>query len=55
LSGDIERCDVQPETSDLREKCIEVTVEARKVEGGEIGEPFEETMKKSMCWIVDNE
>jgi hypothetical protein len=55
LVGDIERCEVQSETRDLREKCIKVTVEVGEVEGGEIGEPFEETMKKSTCWIIDIE
>jgi hypothetical protein len=55
LVGDIERCDVQSETRNLREKCVEVTAEVGEVEGGEIGEPFEEVMKKRACWIIDIE
>ncbi|PNX87143.1 hypothetical protein L195_g043229 [Trifolium pratense] len=48
-------CQVLQETRYLREKCVEVTAEACKVEGCKIGEPFEEAMKKRVCWIIDSE
>jgi hypothetical protein len=50
LVREIERCEVQSETRYLREKRVEVTPEAC-----EIGEPFEEVMKKRACWITDSE
>jgi hypothetical protein len=44
LVGEIERFEVQSETRDLRENCIEITMEAREVKRGEIGEPFEKAI-----------
>jgi hypothetical protein len=55
LVGDIERCEVQSETRDLREKCIEVTTEASEVKVCKVGEPFEEAVKKRPCRIIDFE
>jgi stage III sporulation protein SpoIIIAA len=55
LVREIERCEVQSETRYLREKRVEVTPEACEIEGCEIGEPFEEVMKKRACWITDSE
>ena len=40
---------------DLTEKYIEVTVEAREIEGGEIGESMKETRKERESWIIDCE
>lgn len=54
--GDIEWLDVQWwETRDLTEKVVEVTVEAREVKGGKIGEPFEEGTDERACWIEDSQ
>ena len=39
----------------MTEKFVQVTMEAREVEGGKIGEPFEEVTDEMACWIEDSE
>lgn len=38
---------------DLRKKFVEVTVEAREIEGGEIGKSMKESRKKRESLITD--
>jgi len=49
LTGEIEPCEFQWETRDLRQKLVEVTFVASEVEGGEVGESLEEARGKKAC------
>ncbi|MCH82871.1 hypothetical protein A2U01_0003684, partial [Trifolium medium] len=55
LVGEIKRCEVQWETGNLAKKPVEVTLEARQVEGSEVGASLEEARKKRDGFIRDYE
>jgi hypothetical protein len=51
LFGEFNGCEFQRETRYFKEKFVEITLEWREVEGSEVGESFEEAMKKRVCGI----